>query len=210
MQSKLFLIRHGETDYNRNHQMQGRGIDAPLNSTGFQQAEAVADYLENYQVDQVVSSSMLRARQTANTIAELQGGDRISHGDLDEMNFGEFEGKYFHDIADQIEAVHIKWANGDTSYRIPEGESPDEVYERAGTRAMHYLHAFTGDTIAFVIHGRVIRILLSVWSGLGLKNMHRIEHANGAINQLTWNSVGFEVVYLNKVDHLAGNFASRH
>ncbi len=202
MQNKLFLIRHGETDYNRNHQMQGRGIDAPLNATGFQQAEAVAVYLENYQVDQVVSSSMLRARQTANTIAEIQGCDRISHGDLDEMNFGDFEGKYFHDIADDIETVHSKWVNGQTSYRIPGGESPEEVYERAGTRAMHYLHEYDGDTIAFVIHGRVIRILLSVWTGLGLENMHRIEHANGAINYLTWNSVGFEVVYLNKVDHL--------
>jgi probable phosphoglycerate mutase len=210
MQSKLFLIRHGETDYNRNHQMQGRGIDAPLNSTGFLQAEAVAHYLENYQVDQVVSSSMLRAQQTANTIAELQDGERISHGDLDEMNFGEFEGKYFHDIADEIEAVHNKWIIGDTSYRIPGGESPEEVYERAGARAMHYIREYAGDTIVFVIHGRVIRILLSVWTGLGLKNMHRIDHANGAINHLTWNSVGFEVVYLNKVDHLAGNFASRH
>jgi broad specificity phosphatase PhoE len=70
MHKKLFLIRHGETDYNLNHLMQGRGIDAPLNETGELQALAVAEYLERYDIDHVISSSMLRARQTAGAISK--------------------------------------------------------------------------------------------------------------------------------------------
>lgn len=200
--NRLFLIRHGETNYNLNHQMQGGGIDASLNATGFRQAEAVADYLGKYQIDQVVSSGMLRARQTAGTITKSLGMDLISHNDLDEMNFGNFEGMFFDDIADEIEKVHQIWSGGDTSYRIPGGESPEEVFERAGKRIHKYVDEFNRDNIAFVVHGRVIRILLSEWTGLGLRNMHLIEHANGAVNHLMKNGSGFDVVYLNKTDHL--------
>lgn len=202
IKNKLFLIRHGETDYNLNHQMQGRGIDASLNATGFRQAAAVAEYIGNYEVNQVVSSSLLRARQTAGAITTLQGLDLISHNDLDEMNFGDFEGRYFEDINKEIEMVHQIWSDGNTSYRIPGGESPEEVYERAGNRVLQYLDEFNGENLVFVIHGRVIRILLSKWTGIGLRNMHHIEHANGAVNHLMKNGNGFDVVYLNKTDHL--------
>jgi broad specificity phosphatase PhoE len=200
--NRLFLIRHGETNYNLNHQMQGRGIDASLNATGFTQAEAVADYLGKYHIDQVVSSSMLRARQTAGAITKALGMNLISHNDLDEMNFGYFEGLFFDDIEDEIEKVHQIWSGGDTSYRIPGGESPEEVFERADKRIHQYLDDLNGDNIVFVVHGRVIRILLSEWTGIGLRNMHLIEHANGAVNHLIKNGNGFDVVYLNKTDHL--------
>lgn len=200
--NRLFLIRHGETDYNLNHQMQGRGIDAPLNATGFRQAEAVAGYLGKYHISQVVSSSMLRARQTAGTITKLLGMDLLSHKDLDEMNFGDFEGMFFDDIADEIKKVHEKWSGGQTAYRIPGGESPEEVFDRAAKRVHKYLDEFNGDNIAFVVHGRVIRILLSEWTGIGLRNMHKIEHANGAVNHLMKNGNGFDVVYLNRTAHL--------
>jgi broad specificity phosphatase PhoE len=202
MHKKLFLIRHGETDYNLNHLMQGRGIDAPLNETGELQALAVAEYLERYDIDHVISSSMLRARQTAGAISKKKQILLQSHADLDEMNFGDFEGENYLEITDQIQEIHDIWVEGNTSHKIPGGESPQEVLERTEGRIQKYLDELEGDNLAFVIHGRVIRIILSVWTGLGLNNMHRIEHANGAINHLTVNSSGYDVVYLNKTSHL--------
>lgn len=199
---KIFVIRHGETDYNRDHKMQGRGINAPLNDTGWDQAEAVAGYLEKYHIKRVVSSSMLRAKQSAEPIVAGNGATLVSHEDLDEMNFGDFEGKSYREIEPQVEILQQRWIDGDTSYRIPGGESPDEVLIRAGSRASAYLHEFDGDDIAFVIHGRVIRILLSEWTGIGLRNMHKISHANGAINKLLWDGSNFNVEYLNKTEHL--------
>jgi broad specificity phosphatase PhoE len=203
MQKKLFLIRHGETDYNLNHLMQGRGIDAPLNETGHQQALAVAEYMGRYQVDHIISSSMLRARQTAGAMTEKSHSELLSHADLDEMNFGDFEGDNYLEISDQIQEIHDIWVKGNTSYKIPGGESPEEVLERTESRILHYLEELEGESLAFVIHGRVIRILLSVWTGIGLSNMHQIDHANGGINHLTKNSRKYDVVYLNKTSHLA-------
>ena len=190
--------------------MQGRSIDAPLNETGKIQAKAVASYLENETLDKIVSSSMQRARQTAEPLLRLQKNNTefISHKDLDEMDFGKFEGKKYRDCKYEIEQVHKRWVGGDTSYRIPGGESPEEVWHRAGKRAGYYLDHFAGKSIAFVIHGRVIRILLSVWTGLGLRNMHRIEHANGAINRLKYSGKSFEVIYLNRISHLSGQGSS--
>lgn len=204
---KIFIIRHGETDYNREHKMQGRGINAPLNDTGRNQAEAVADYLERYHLKHVVSSSMLRAKQSAAPLIMRNGASLMFHKDLDEMNFGDFEGKKYREIDRQVQVLQQRWISGDTSYRIPGGESPGEVFKRAGNRASLYLKEFDGADVAFFIHGRVIRILLSEWTGIGLKNMHQISHANGAINQLRWNGSNFDVVYLNKTDHLT-EFAS--
>lgn len=200
--SRLIVIRHGETDYNRNQQLQGRGLDAPLNETGHNQARAVAEYLKSYRIDRVVSSSMLRARQSAGYISGLTGRELISHADLDEMNFGRFEGKNLGEISSDIEDIHQKWKRGEVSLPVPGGESPAEVLERADGRIRLYLKEYQGDNIALVIHGRLIRILLSHWIGLGLQNMEQIAHANCGVNQLSWNGGGFEVIYLNKTDHL--------
>src|SRR5690625_7100372 len=73
--------------------MQGRGLDAPLNETGHQQAQAVAEYLTSYHVDRVISSSMLRARQSAAHIAERLDKEAIAYEELDEMDFGNWEGR---------------------------------------------------------------------------------------------------------------------
>jgi len=199
---RIFVIRHGETDYNRDHKMQGRGINAPLNDRGWIQAEAVAAYLERYNLKRVVSSNMLRAKQSAKPIVMASDIPLVSHEDLDEMNFGVFEGKSYREIEPQVDILQQRWIDGETSHRIPGGESPDEVLIRAESRASAYIQEFEGDDIAFVIHGRVIRILLSVWTGIGLMNMHRISHTNGAVNQLLWDGSNFDVVYLNKTEHL--------
>jgi probable phosphoglycerate mutase len=67
---------------------------------------------------------------------------------------------------------------------------------------MELMESTGEETIAVVIHGRLIRILLSEWLGLGLRNMHKIDHQNGSVNQLVYKNGRFEAVYLNKTDHL--------
>ena len=82
------------------------------------------------------------------------------------------------------------------------GENPIQVYKRASSKIEEILELSKEEHIVFMLHGRLIRILLSEWLGLGLKNMHQIEHQNGAINYLTWDAQKFEVVELNIINHL--------
>jgi broad specificity phosphatase PhoE len=88
----IYLIRHGETEYNRLDRIQGRGIDAPLNEAGERQAREVGAWLNTANVDVAVSSSLLRARQTA-AIAMGMAPDEIEAiADLDELSYGAMEG----------------------------------------------------------------------------------------------------------------------
>jgi len=201
-QHRLFIIRHGETDFNRKDMMQGRGIDAPLNETGKKQSDQLANALKNESADQVVASSMMRSIQTAQTLAISQSLPIQSYGELDEMNFGKLEGKKSSDIKDELDRIHNEWAAGNVSLQIPGGESPVEVFERADGKIQELLMGPRARTLFIVLHGRLIRILLSAWLEYGLKNMHKIDHHNGAIYHVIKNGTSFEEVYLNKKTHL--------
>jgi len=200
--TRLFLVRHGETEYNKKGMMQGRGIDAPLNATGHLQARFIADNLEPEGPEVIVSSGMIRTIETARPLSEKMLQPIHSFSELDEMDFGDLEGKKSSNIQKELEKLHNTWARGDVHIPIPGGESPVEVYERADGRIRSLLNKGDKETKVFFLHGRLIRILLSKWLGYGLENMHKIEHQNGAINHVLKNHVSFNVVYLNKTNHL--------
>ena len=200
--TRLFIARHGETDYNINGLLQGRGINAPLNEIGRNQAERLAGYLKNYPTDKLISSSLERSFQTAQFVQQLNGLEIEQNPDLDEMHFGDFEGKPFGEVDHEIKRLDEAWRSGDVSLKIPGGESPLETFERADCAVRSYTEKIKQGTLTIVIHGRLIRILLSEWLGFGLKNMHKIEHNNGGVNQLVYENGKFEPIYLNKTDHL--------
>lgn len=198
----LFIARHGETDYNRNGLLQGRGIDAPLNQTGRYQAKKLADYLGNYQADTLISSSLKRAWQTASFYEQKTDLTIKKNRDLDEMDFGDFEGMKMNEITKELDDLQRGWAAGNITLKIPGGESPSEVFQRADYAVKKYINDSEPQIMVLFVHGRLIRILLSEWLGYGLKNMHKIEHRNGAVNHLIYKNGAFDSVYLNKTDHL--------
>ncbi|MCC5942578.1 MAG: histidine phosphatase family protein [Balneolaceae bacterium] len=200
--TRLFIARHGETEFNRKGMLQGRGINAPLNETGKLQAQCLSEYLQNYETNFLVSSSLIRAEETAGFYSAASGLILDKNSDLDEMDFGDFEGEPIIAVMDEIKRLDAAWRNGEVDVKIPGGESPAEVFERADAAVRDYLNEKEDETIVLVIHGRLIRILLSAWLGYGLQNMHLIEHANGAVNQLVHHKGDFEPVYFNKTEHL--------
>lgn len=198
---RLLIARHGETDYNLKGLLQGRGIDAPLNETGWSQAERLADYLSNYNAGLIVSSSLQRTWQTASPYGrKVNLGTRQERG-LDEMDFGIFEGRPYPEASGALDELKTTWQAGELSIPIPGGESPLDVYNRANDVVQSLFDNDEAETVVLVLHGRLIRILLSEWLGYGLKNMHKIEHQNGAVYQLVYNGE-FKPVYLNKTEHL--------
>lgn len=202
--TNLYLARHGETEYNRCNQIQGRGIDASLNDTGIQQAEAIARHLQDVTIQQIVSSSLKRSRQTAELIAKQQRLDVVSYRDLDEMDFGILEGKPISEIESELKHLHERWRSGDINFSLAQGESPAAVFKRANDKARMILEENKQQNMLFVLHGRLLRILLSEWLGHGLHNMHKIPHSNGALYHLQWTDFRFKSLYVNKTDHLTG------
>ncbi len=201
---RLLIARHGETDYNKNGLMQGRGIDASLNSKGIKQAKKLASYLLNYEANILVSSSLKRAIETAGYFSKRSGLPLIQSPSLDEMDFGEFEGKPYEEVIVELAEIDQAWKRGEINIRIPGGESPMEVYNRAMEVILSMINKQPEGLITLVIHGRLMRILFAEWLGYGIKNMHLIEHENGAVNQFVHKHGAFSPIYLNKTSHLNG------
>ena len=200
----IFIIRHGETDNNKTHRFQGRGIDASINEKGKQQAKAAAGYLEKFPIKKVITSSLVRTIETADPLIKAKNPVVESYSELDEMGFGIYEGSYIHEIKEVIEELQDKWAEGEIDFAINGGESPQQVYNRAATKLVEVLENSDEEYIAFFLHGRLIRILLAGLLGLGLENMQKIEHRNGSINHLQWDGETLNPVQLNILDHLEG------
>jgi len=198
----FYIIRHGETEFNKNHRLQGRGIDASLNETGRQQAKAVANALKDVPITRVITSSLIRTIESAEPLIKLRKPEVESHSELDEMSFGNWEGKPFSEVWEPIKMLQARWTSGEITSQVPGGESPVAVYNRSSSKIFEIAENRNDEHIAVFIHGRLIRVLLSGLLGMGLQNMQQINHQNGSINHLSWDGTSFSALALNMVDHL--------
>ena len=157
---KILLIRHGQTDFNRERRLQG-GLPVPLNAHGRAQARALAQYLQPLSIDRIHASPLARADETAQIVgAALQ---RTVHHDprLREIGFGLFEGLTYAQAKARHPQVHRLWQGGYMRYRVPGGESRRDVQRR--------MHAAWADAaalpdaaaVALVSHGSAIKLLLA-------------------------------------------------
>lgn len=182
--------------------MQGRGIDAPLNGMGRQQARAMAEHLKEQDLHYIYCSSLKRSRETAEFIGNTCSLNVQAHRDLDEMNFGVLEGRTITEIEPELQELQQNWKAGNVEFALEKAESPQMVLDRAATRAEQIISERHERNLLFVLHGRLIRILLSHWLRFGLSSMHQIGHSNGALYHLQWDGKRFEKIYLNSTDHL--------
>lgn len=201
----LYLVRHGETDYNRQRIVQGRRINSELNTTGRAQARALARRLASVPVDAIFSSTLRRAEETAGFVAAEHPEIEVFRlEDLEEMSWGIYEGEPDSDRVRLVfESMQAEWARGDFGKRIEGGESILDVQER-GLRALdHILDRHSGETVVVVTHGRFLRVLLATLLGeYGLERMNEIHHANTCVNHLIHDSGVFEAHLLNCTTHL--------
>jgi broad specificity phosphatase PhoE len=149
--SRLILARHGETDWNREHRVQGQ-TDVPLNAAGLAQGERLADSLSAERLDAVYSSDLARARQTAEAVARRQGLEVVTDAALREKNFGSWEGLTDVEIAERFpDAVRGRWGDGETTEDVAARVLP----------AIELIRARHPDGLVLVVsHGGAIRIVL--------------------------------------------------
>lgn len=205
MKTTLYIVRHGETEYNRLRIMQGRRIDSVLNATGEAQAVALAQRLADIPFDAIYASTLKRAAQTAATVAKHHPDAPVYHlKDLEEMSWGILEGEPTSEKLMRIlDGVHEYWQAGDYDHRIEEGESIREVETRAVRALNQIVDQHEGQTVLIVAHGRLLRVMLaSVLEAYGLARMEEIKHTNTAVNKLVYEDGRFEALVLNDASHL--------
>ena len=206
--SRLILVRHGETNWNREGRFQGQ-IDIPLNSNGQAQAEAARGFLQNVSLQKAYSSSMSRPRETAEGILKSHPGVSITLTDgLMEIGHGLWEGKLESEIQADWGDLLEEWKRTPERVQMPEGETIQDVW----TRSVDSWNAIASDldaaeTALVVAHDAVNKTILCHLLGLSPADIWSVKQGNGGVTVVDMPSEPGQpavVACLNLTSHLGG------
>lgn len=190
---KLILIRHGETDWNTAHRVQGR-TDTPLNERGVKQAKAAAQYLSRRGITALYSGPLMRARSTAGLIAEAAGISAVKTLDgLTEINFGGWEGKTGDELTREFPEFwkDWNWILHPEMCRELGAESAEEIL----CRALGSLRTIRSEnpkdaTVAVVSHTMPIKLITASCIGLPVERIRWMRADNCASSVLQFDDDG--------------------
>ncbi len=181
--------------------MQGKGIDASLNKNGGVQAKAFYDAYKEKGFEIVYTSTLKRTEESVALFIE-DGLPQVKLCGLDEISWGVYEGveagyedKLF------FKQITERWASGETSLAIDEGESPDEVAERQ-QEVIELLKNSDESMILICMHGRALRIFLTKLLDIPLAQMDRFAHTNLCLYTLNYTNGKFSLEKENDISHL--------
>jgi probable phosphoglycerate mutase len=201
--TELILIRHGETDWNRELRFQGQ-LDVPLNATGLEQARRVAERLALQPLHALISSDLQRALQTAQVLAQRAGhAAPLTEAGLREQHFGMVEGLRVPDIQAQHPQAWEQWVRFDEHYAFDGGECTRDFHARVlgALRMLAQRHA--GRTLAVVTHGGVLDMVYRSAHGLSLSGPRVSEIPNAGINRVRLQGETIEILDWADTRHLA-------
>ncbi|MEM1137133.1 MAG: histidine phosphatase family protein [Bacteroidota bacterium] len=199
---KIYLVRHGETEYNKLGMVQGSGIDSNLNQTGIQQANAFYEYYQHTSFDKVYTSKLRRTHQSVYKFITSGISWQQLYG-LNEISWGHKEGRAITDEDnEQYTNMLIAWSNGDYTQKVEGGESPLEVQDRQKVAWKYLMSNDQEESILVCMHGRAIRILLCLLLDIDLKNMDQFVHANLCLYLLKYENGKFAIEKSCDVTHL--------
>ena len=180
--SRIYLIRHGETNWNKEGRFQGQ-IDIPLNDNGRDQARKTYEYLKDISFNKAFSSSMHRPYETAQII--LQNNNELKIKKIDELveiSHGLWEGKLEVEIREQWPRLLKNWQDKPEIVIMPEGESIKDVSERSILAFDKIcLSQEDNDTTLLVAHDAVNKTLICNMLGINYSNIWMIKQGNGGI-----------------------------
>ena len=194
---RLLLVRHGETDWSQEGRFCGRS-DPPLNEAGGRQVQRLAERLRDKNIAIGYTSPARRACQTADTLRAVAhpGVTFIRRIELQEQDFGEWEGRQPEDVAESDPALWADWQSGKVA-APPGGESLPAVAERALRWVSEVTLSHTGETVAAVSHGGVLQAMLCKLLGTALRPLWPYRLAAAGMAEVWLYPAGAVLVSLN-------------
>lgn len=184
---KLYMMRHGETDWNKQGRIQG-SADIPLNEYGIALARQTRDGMqkEGIHFDHVFTSPYIRARETARIIAGIPEEELKVRESIREMSFGSFEGIRLSEVRTNPRYHDFHLCFSDPVHYVPQGtaESYEEVFARTRCFLQEEILPLEGccNTVLVVCHGAILRALLSIIGELPLEEYWDIHQPNCSVN----------------------------
>jgi probable phosphoglycerate mutase len=201
VKKEIFIVRHGETDFNRLNIVQGSGVDKELNDLGHHQAKRFYDHYKHIPFQHVFTSALIRTHQSvANFI--VNGIKHTILPELNEISWGDFEGKLQTPEQKAIywETVN-QWNNGDLHAKITNGESPIELQQRQKIALQLILKA-EEELVLICMHGRAMKSFLCLMLNESLTKMEQFQHTNLCLYHLEYDGEKFELLKVNDTTHL--------
>ena len=174
--TELLLVRHGETDWNRERRFQGHA-DPPLNETGREQANALAEELTGEEIELVYTSDLQRARETAQIVGARLGADVVPLPALREIDVGEWEGLTWPEIEQRYPEGARLWH--ERGYGWESGETYDQLGERVVAELRRIAAQHPEQRVLVVGHGGTIRVARAFVEGVSVTESRSRSRAIG-------------------------------
>jgi len=202
MVKEIYIIRHGETELNRQGIVQGRGINADLNDLGRAQAEAFYQLYKEVPFDKIYTSDLKRTWQTVQKFID-SGLPWEKLSGLDELAWGIWEGQPNTEEAREAFRNMLQcWEDGNFTAHFEGGESVQDVYERLKEPMRILMTRPEEKKVLLCMHGRAMRIFLCLLTGKPLNEMTDFPHQNTVLYKVGFEEGKFVVLDFNNVAHL--------
>ena len=199
--TSLYLIRHGQTAWNREEIFRGR-TDVPLDETGLKQAALAAEYFRNMEIHHIYSSPLARAWQTAEKIAQFHSLKVDPLEGIVDMSFGDWEGHPHQEIKENDSERYRQWREEPHRVRLPGGESLEEVRVRAMGAVEQVIQKHTGKILILVSHRVINKVLICGILGIDNSHFWQIGQDTTAINLFQYKNGKYILSLLNETCHL--------
>lgn len=202
MKTTLYLIRHGETEWNLQEILQGHH-DSPLTPKGTQQAHILGERLLDFRPQALCSSDLGRSRDTAEIINRYLKLDLFLYPEMREKKAGIFEGHTWEQVRNTFPEEYEKYGAGDPEYCIPGGETHGEAQKRILQGIKTIVKTHLGHRVVVVTHGGVLHIFLKFILGIPLSAPRKFALRNSTINCVIANDTDFVLETLGDSCHLS-------
>ena len=206
MKTVFYLIRHGESLANQQNRLCGHA-DWDLTALGREQAKCTAQLFRDIPVDVVLSSDLLRARHTAQAVADIKGLEVQTDPGFREIFVGPWEGQLESDVIAREPEVLAAWRR--ELKHVPGGESVQQLYQRVRASLDRAAALYAGKNIVVATHATPIRLLTCVLSGRPLEDAAQIKPvSNASVTKIVWDGTAYSLENTDRDSHL-GDLATR-
>ncbi len=195
--TRIYITRHGETDWNVQKRLQGQN-NSPLTELGIQQAKALGNHLSGIELNAIYSSSSPRALQTAELIKGKRCSDIFPEDDLREINLGSWEGMLYSEVESLYPENFDHFWNRPEQYIPSGGETYEALKKRISGKIEQIARKHQGGTVLVVAHGIVLKTLYVYFRNQSITDIVHsphpksaclcmVEKENGVWNMMKWN-----------------------
>lgn len=202
MSTTIFLVRHGETDWNRERRIQGGSSDTPLNNNGEKQAQELARLFEGEDIKAVYSSPLSRSFETARAVARPHRLEVAAETDLREIEAGRYEGITLAELGTNFSELLTKEDADGRLPRVPGGESLADVQRRGWQAARRIARDYPDSVVVLVSHYFVILTLVCAVLGLPLTGIARLSVRPGSVSAICIEGESARLRMLNRTAKL--------